>query len=779
MTSLPRARDDAERRLALLYAVSRALAESDSADAAITRVLAAMGEALDWRVGTFWLLAGEDTLEPAMIWVSSSRDAAFASTTRALTLHDGIGLPGRVLRTRKPSWMRDVVSSGNFPRHDSAIASGLHSAFAFPVRAGQTLLGVVEFFSDEIEEPDPALLETAEGIGSQIGQFVVRRRATEAEEAERARNASMLQTALDSIITIDAEGRVLEWNPAAEAVFGRKRVDVIGKPMADLIIPPRLRDAHYAGLSRYLRTGEPHVLGQRIRVSAMRADGSEFPVELAITRVPTGGPPVFTAYLRDLSERQRLEGARALLLDASAVLLSTLDADEMLRALSSVIVPSFADWYAVDVVGEDQRIRRLEIMHRDPEKTRAARQLSEQHPESPAASRGVPAVIRTGRSELAESIRESLFSDSAQDEAHLSALRELGLCSYIIVPLRGRDAVLGAITFVTAESDRHYDRQDLSVAEELGRRAAQAMENARLFRATDEQRELLEQQATELEAQAEELEQTAAELEMSNEELKRTVEELEKRTTEAERARADAEEARHEADEANRAKSEFLASMSHELRTPLNAIIGYTELLDIGVHGGLAEEQRADLRRIARSAQHLLSLINDILNFAKVESGRLPYHLEAVQLDDVLAGVEDLVAPQVRAKQLHYGYTERCRGVHVSADREKLLQILVNLLSNAVRFTANGGRVDVSCEPLDDTVAVHVTDTGIGIPPDKLEAVFEPFVQVDREYAGQRQGTGLGLAISRELARAMGGDLGATSEPGKGSRFTLTLKRER
>ena len=685
--------------------------------------------------------------------------------------------------------MKDMADS-SLPRQEIARREGLHAVFAFPVYGGSTRgatrpIGVLELYSGHAEAPDELMLNAATSIGFQVGVFLEGLRAHDAERMQRIRNAAVVDTALDCIITIDHEGRILEWNPAAERTFGHPRADVLGRQLAETIIPPHYRDAHYRGFARYLQTGEAHVLDRRIEVEGMRADGSCFPCELAITRVPIAGPPTFTAYLRDLSERRRLEGTQRLLLRASAVFLSYLDTDRMLSDLSEVVVPAFADWYAVDIVQPDHTIRRIEIAHRDPEKVGLAKQLASRYAPRADSVQGPRAVIHAGRSQLIPDVSDEMLASVAQDEEHLRLLRALGLRSFISVPLRGRDAILGAITFVTAESGRRYDTQDLEVAEELATRASQAIENAALFREVQDSRELLEQQATELEAQAAELETNSADLEHSNDELRSLNRALAARTAEAERARADAERARaeaesarREADEANRAKSAFLAAMSHELRTPLNAIMGYAELLDVGVHGPIADEQHEDLGRIQRSSQHLLGLINDILNYAKVESGRVQYQIEATDLHESLQAVEELIAPLARAKHISYSMRTECPRVRVCADPEKLRQILVNLLSNAIRYTAEGGRVEVSCEILGEDVLIHVSDSGVGIPADKLEAIFEPFVQVDRVYNGQRQGTGLGLAISRDLARGMGGDLTVTSELGKGSVFTVRLRKE-
>ena len=238
-----------------------------------------------------------------------------------------------------------------------------------------------------------------------------------------------------------------------------------------------------------------------------------------------------------------------------------------------------------------------------------------------------------------------------------------------------------------------------------------------------------------------------------------------------------AETARRDAEAANRGKSEFLAVMSHELRTPLNAIGGYAELMELGIRGPITAEQRADLARIQQSQRHLLGLINGVLNYARVEAGALHYAVSDVTIEETIATCEALVMPQVRAQGLTL-HREPCdHSVRVRADAEKLQQVLLNLLSNAVKFTEPGGRVSVRCVAASDSVRIEVIDTGIGIAPDQLARVFEPFVQVDAKLTRTREGTGLGLAISRDLARGMGGDITAVSEPGRGSTFSVTLPR--
>jgi PAS domain S-box-containing protein len=229
------------------------------------------------------------------------------------------------------------------------------------------------------------------------------------------------------------------------------------------------------------------------------------------------------------------------------------------------------------------------------------------------------------------------------------------------------------------------------------------------------------------------------------------------------------------AEDANRAKAEFLANMSHELRTPLNAIAGYADLLLMGVRGELSDEARADVERMRRGGQHLLSLINDILNFAKIEAGQLQYQMESLPVAALLADLQALVTPQVAQRGLTYVSGDG-GGMRAWADAEKARQIMLNLVTNAIKFTEPGGSITVSCEDGAEGVRIRVRDTGRGIPPEQIGGIFDPFVQVDRHLTAEsQQGVGLGLAISRDLARGMGGDLGVESTQGRGSTFTLRL----
>jgi signal transduction histidine kinase len=344
-------------------------------------------------------------------------------------------------------------------------------------------------------------------------------------------------------------------------------------------------------------------------------------------------------------------------------------------------------------------------------------------------------------------------------------LRLHGHAEEIFLLLRARDGsdVAALVNAVRRERDGEWvtDCVLLRIVErrkfeDALLRAKREAEEARALAQASQHR--LEEQAIELEAQSEELR-------MINDELTERTEEM--------------EQARREADRANAAKSDFLARMSHELRTPLNAIGGYVQLIELGVHGPVTDAQRESLSRVVRSQRHLLRLINEVLNLARVEAGHVEYRIERVPIAQLVEAVVPMVEPQMAARDLRSEISID-DDIAANADREKAEQILLNLLSNAVKFTPAAGRVAV--EALVDAsdpshVAIRVRDTGIGISAEKLASVFDPFVQVKTDQGSGDQGTGLGLTISRDLARGMGGDLTAESEPNVGSTFTLTLPR--
>jgi PAS domain S-box-containing protein len=290
------------------HAVARILAETDRPVEAYESALEAIGTSLGWELGAVWEAGPDDErLRCVRTWHAGEGAPEFEALSERMTLAPGEGLPGRVIADGEPVWIADAPEDGNFPRAAVARRDGLHAAFGFPLLSPRGVVGVMEFFSRELREPDERLLETMRELGSQVGQFVVRRQAEEAVRASESRLRAMLEAALDAVVSMDHRGRVVGWNHAAETTFGYRAHEAVGTEMADLIVPPALRAAHRKGLARFLETEEPVILDRRLELTGMHKNGKEFPIELTITRIALSGPPTFTGYVRDITERIQAE----------------------------------------------------------------------------------------------------------------------------------------------------------------------------------------------------------------------------------------------------------------------------------------------------------------------------------------------------------------------------------------------------------------------------------------------------------------------------------------
>ncbi len=403
--------------------------------------------------------------------------------------------------------------------------------------------------------------------------------------------------------------------------------------------------------------------------------------------------------------------ARMRLIDeASRVLASSLDYETTVAAVAKLAVPNFADWCTVDLV-VDGEIKQLAVAHVDPVRARWARELNAKYPNTLDPATGVPAVIRTGEPMMISDVTDEMLAAVARDPEHLAMLRGLEIRSSMIVPMTARERTLGALMLVSTQPVRRYGDVDLSVALDLARRAALAIDNARLYRA---------------------------------------------------------------ALAANDAKTNFLATMSHELRTPLTAIIGYDELLAEGITGPVTDEQKQQLDRIRVSAMQLLSLIDEILLYARVDAGSEAVRFEAVVAKGAVDDAVAFVAPIASERGLRLRTEPIDPALMLRTDTGKLRQMLVNLLSNAVKFTTRGDIV-VSAFLRDDIVVFEVRDTGIGIDREDLEHVFDPFWQVEQTATRTIGGSGLGLSVTRRLAELLGGNVTVRSEPYVGSTFRIEL----
>jgi len=566
-----------------------------------------------------------------------------------------------------------------------------------------------------VKKKSPRKSSTAKSLARKARELELR--AAELARAE-ALNHAILDSFGEPMVMHDAEWRFQYINEAAMEMFRTSKhrlpSSLLGKCLWELY--PDIVDTDFGiNLKRAMDDRVP------ISFEAYYPERAEWS-DLRCFPVPSGG--LITVW-KNITARRQAEEAQRYLAEASALLGSSLNYESTLSSLARLVIPDLADWVRVDMLEDDGSVRLLAVAHTDPDKVKWARELATKYPPNMSDTAGLPNVLRTGKAEIYPEITEEMLASGVADPEYLALLKTVQFRGVIIAPIISSRGTIGAITLVSAESRRHYTPNDVALAVELGRRAGIAVENARVHTA--------EQQA-----------------------------------------RAAAVAAQKAAEEASAAKSQFLAIMSHELRTPLNAIAGYVDLMLAGVQGPLNEQQMDALHRVKRSQHALLVLINNVLNFVKVDAGHVEINIVDGPASDIVRAVEPLVVPQLEARGLRYRF--KCTdGARVFADPEKTQQILLNLISNAIKFTEPGGEVSVDCDGDRRHVRFEVADTGAGIPKDKQNAIFEPFVQLDRTLSSGHEGIGLGLAISRDLARQMDGKLTVKSEPGKGSRFILIL----
>ncbi len=627
-------------------------------------------------------------------------------------------------------------SGRRYGRGDLALVEDLALRAATAIETAR-LVRRLQLTGEQLQDQAVEMESQAEELQQQAAELET---ANEELAASEARLRGVLESALDAIITTDAQSVITGWNRPAEVMFGWPAGEAVGRSLADTIIPEVHREAHRRGVERYVSTGESRILNQRIEITARTRDGREIPVELTVAPVHSGGQTVFSAFVRDLTERNRAASRVAAEHAVTRILTveHTVDgaAPRILGAIGETLGWRFGALWEVESEREPLRVRAT-WQDGSPGSASFAEATRELRLER---GMGLPGRVWAGGEPL-------WISDVTRDLAFPRAPAALaaGLHGAFGFPIRNAGRVLGVIEFF---HDRTLaaDEALLASLEAIGGDVGQFI---RRVRAEEERDGALEQ-------------------------MERINRELAVRTREAE--------------EANRAKSEFLATMSHEFRTPMNAIIGYSDLLEAGVVGELTSEQRRHLGRIRSSSRHLLGLVEDVLDLARIEARRIRVERSRYPLQAAVAAALELVHPQAAERSL--AVDNLCRGaedVAFMGDEDRVRQILANLLSNAVKFTDLGGRIRLRCSAAATPppsgglagegpwVCVSVEDTGIGMDAEQLERVFEPFVQGESGHTRTRGGAGLGLTISRRLARLMGGDISVTSEAGRGSCFTLWL----
>ncbi len=531
-----------------------------------------------------------------------------------------------------------------------------------------------------------------------------------------ALQAAVLQAALDCIIVMNHEGLIVDFNPAAERTFGCLRAQVVGRELATVMVPPHLREAHRRGMGHYLATGEGPVLGKRIEVPALRADGSEFPAELAITAVQIEGRPLFIAYLRDITETQRAKrelAERARLADLTARIGVALtrgdDLRRMLQICTEAVVEclgvAFARVWTLDGGSDILELQASAGMYTH---------IDGAHARVPVGQFKIGLIAKERQPHLTNFV----VGDPRVSDQEWA--RREGMVAFAGHPLVVADRLVGVMALFSRHSLHEDTLKALSAAADviaIGIQRKQTEEGLRI--------------------------------------------------------------AKEAAEVASRAKSLFLANMSHELRTPLNAVIGYSEMLQEEIQERGISGLIPDLQKIHGSGKHLLALINDILDLSKIEAGKTEIYREHVDVARLIREVTDTVQPLL-AKNGNT-LTVRCEGDvgFMYTDLTKLKQSLLNLMSNAAKFTSRGQiTLQVNREgpaPGGDWLNFAVSDSGIGMTPEQMGHLFVAFSQGDPSTVRKFGGTGLGLAISRRFCQILGGDITVRSELGQGATFTIRL----
>jgi signal transduction histidine kinase len=427
-----------------------------------------------------------------------------------------------------------------------------------------------------------------------------------------------------------------------------------------------------------------------------------------------GAQALERARLHQMSMRARVraefaERRLAFLAEASARLAASFDYRMTLASLAELCAPELADWCIVHLLGDNGARQLVAITHADTELVAACRSLEERRPGACILVEDANVRAATAPIHVA-TVDDELLRRAAPDD-DIGELRRLGFRSQVVTPIVVEDGVNGTITFVHGDSGRSFSEADIRLATELGKRAGQAVENARLYQA---------------------------------------------------------------AQFASEAKSDFLAVISHELRTPLNAIIGYTDLLLLGIPAEMPQQTRRQVERIRSASDGLLHLVEEVLSFSRIEAGKEELRISPVDASALLRECAALVEAMAAQKSLTLTLDVPEEPIKLVSDERKIRQIITNLLSNAIKFTEQGTIV-VSARRDDREVCLAVEDTGIGIPAQHLERIFDPFWQVEQSATRRFGGTGLGLGVARKLARLLEGRLEVKSEVGKGSRFTLAL----
>ena len=703
-------RKRSEELLQTQYRVTRLLAESNSIEAAAMELPRIVGEQLDWDLGGFWLADDEvDRLRCVAIWQRRPNDTgAFETAARGMLLGRNEGMPGRAWVSGAPLWIEDITREQDFPRRAVAEAAGLRGAFCVPIRDSGGAIGAIEFLSTASRPPDNSLLTVAATIGDQTGQFIERIRAIQATRESEDRFRSMADSAPVMLWVSGLDMGCTWFNHSWLEFTGRSLEQGLGNGWTEGVHPDDLTRCieTYTGA---FRRREPFVMEYRLRKHT-----GEYCWLLDHGRPrfnPDGSFAGFIGSCINISERKRTEESLRFLAEASTILASSLDYRTTLNSVARLIVPTLADWCAVHIVEAPGEFTQVAVAHIDPTKIEWAYELQQKYPTDPNAPTGLPYVLRTGASEIYPDISEEMLVAIAKDDEHLATVRAIGFSSAMIVPMIAREQVVGAITIVAAESGRRYTQDDLALAEDLARRAAVAVDNARLFQA---------------------------------------------------------------AQDATVARDRFLAIAAHELRSPLTSTKGFAQLLlRRAKRQPGSEEWIAPLTTIDNQVNKVATLVSRLLDVARIQEDRLELQLEPGDLLEIVR--EAVVEQQLVAEDRQIVLTADLRELPGAWDRTRLGQVLTNLLDNALKYGPSDAPVTVDLRRTDDEALISVHDEGVGIPPASQAHLFERNFRSRAATQSTSEGMGLGLYVAKGIVDAHGGRIWIDSHRGDGTTFYVAL----
>ena len=578
---------------------------------------------------------------------------------------------------------------------------GIGSLAFIPLVGSHRLIGKFMAYFDGPHKFDDSELDLALTIGRQLAYGIERMRAEESLRRER----ELLQTIIDRIpvmITVfDPEKRVMRLNAEFQRAVGWTVEELVGRSLSEECYPdPEYRET----VGRFMESCEDGWMDIRMR----KRDGRFLETSWANIKL---SDHTQVGIGIDITERKRREGETRFLADSSASLADLVDYQTTLQKVASLAVPDFADWCTVDMVEADGTVSRLAVAHVDPTKVELAHDLYQRHPARPDQASGIWEVIKTGKPKVVSEITDAMVTEVVSDQETLAILRELGLHSYMCVPLLVRNQVKGVISFITAESGRKYDDRDLAVAEDLAHRAAIAIENAQLY---------------------------------------------------------------HELRQADRRKDEFLAMLAHELRNPLAPISNAVEMINLTVGDDpmLCFAQQT----LDRQVKHMVRLVDDLLDVSRITRDKLDLRKARVDLSSIVLQAVETARPIAEQNGSTIEILLPDEPIILEADLVRLTQVCSNLLNNGCKFTPAGGVVKVLIEREGDEAVITVSDNGIGIPPDKLDRIFDMFAQIDTTLNRSRGGLGIGLTLVKRLVELHGGSVSAFSAGfGQGSKFVVRL----